>query len=108
MAWPSPGSALPGSLAEAINLGAARKRDPPTRVVEDGLTFQCLRGEHRLPAQDAQVERTSQAVLYTCPADGALLCTIEDSAYSFSDADLLVALNGKEVSWWDYLHPDEP
>jgi hypothetical protein len=107
MPWPRANSELPRSVSEAMNLHLAFVGKPrPTPVEEQAVTLQCLRGDHTLPATDADVLRSASEVVYRCPDDGAQLLSIRASAYDFHEGDLTIAVGSRQIPWADYVAGD--
>jgi hypothetical protein len=87
----------------------ARRQEaaPPEPLAESALTFHCDRGEHNLPATAAEVGRSADQVLYSCPVDGAELVRIRTHSIEFADGELSIDLGHETLSWHEYISHHE-
>jgi hypothetical protein len=94
----------PGLLSETINRHMAFGRTEPLALLsEDQLSFTCLRCGRVLSATEAVLNRTADEVAYSCPDDGAIFATIQESGCGFSEGELRIRVGGEEVDWSDYV-----
>lgn len=92
----SPG--VPIRLSEVMNRGS---RTMP--VTEDLLTFTCTKCGLVLTADQATVGAEGEALVSSCPRDGARFATVGPRDIAFMDALITVQAAGAEVDWYDFM-----
>lgn len=89
-------------LSESVN-ALVRRRGRDHAVTEQMLVLSCEQCGEDLGADEADVSRESDHVVYSCPRDGAMLVQVGDDGSFHASCELTVRVGDDAVEWWNWI-----